>query len=124
MIDVYGYKRCSTCRQAQKTLEAAGAHVRFHDIVEAPPDPETLRAWMTHSGRPALDFVNVKGTVYRARNLRQEHLSEDAWVDELSRDGKLLRRPIAVTAQGDVWIGYDEATWRQLAALDSEQGAD
>ncbi|MCY0870465.1 MAG: Spx/MgsR family RNA polymerase-binding regulatory protein [Firmicutes bacterium] len=124
MIDLYGYKRCSTCRQAHKALVAHGARVRFHDFVETPPDAATLRAWMDKSGRPVLDFVNTKGTVYRERHLRQANLTQDAWLQELSRDGKLLRRPIAITEQGDVWIGYDADAWSRLAALDSEQSTD
>lgn len=112
---LFGYKRCSTCRNAQSTLVENGANVKFHDIVDSPPSTDTIRSWMTATGRPALDFVNTRGTVYRERGLKSAKLTEDEWIMELSKDGKLIKRPIVVTEEGDVYVGYDEATYRRLA---------
>lgn len=118
MLKLYGYKKCSTCREARKTLEANGAKVHFHDIVEAPPKESTIRSWMQLSDRQAYEFVNVRGTVYRSRHLEQAQFTEDEWVRELSADGKLLKRPILVT-DDDVFIGYHEGAFRRIA-LDEE----
>ena len=36
-VEFYGYKRCGTCRKAEKFLEEAGQEYRFIDITENPP---------------------------------------------------------------------------------------
>lgn len=71
MLRMYGYKRCSTCRDAKKTLEVNGAEVEFHDIVDNPPSEASIRQWIEWSGRPIEDFVNTRGTVYRDRDLKR-----------------------------------------------------
>ncbi|WP_067619344.1 arsenate reductase family protein [Alicyclobacillus acidiphilus] len=114
-MKLYGYKRCSTCREAQKTLEANGVKVEFHDIVEQPPSPDRIREWVAQSGRPIEEFVNTRGTVYRERDLKRANFTEDEWIRELSRDGKLLKRPILVTPANRVYIGYHEGAYRRIA---------
>ncbi len=114
-MDLFGYKRCSTCRNAEKTLIENGVEVTFHDIVDSPPPKETIRGWMAATGRPVLDFVNTRGTVYRAKGLKDSKLTDEEWIEELSKDGKLIKRPILVTEDGNVYVGYDEATYRRLA---------
>lgn len=115
MLKLYGYRRCSTCRDAQKTLTTNGAQVEFHDIVDRPPSQATVRDWLEAANRPVLDFVNARGTVYRERNLKNAKFTEDEWIRELSADGKLLKRPILVTPSHDVFIGYDEGAYRRIA---------
>ncbi|GEO25674.1 arsenate reductase [Alicyclobacillus acidoterrestris] len=111
---LYGYRRCSTCRDALKTLQESGAQVEFHDIVDMPPSEEMIRTWMDKSGRPIEDFVNTRGIVYRERDLKNAKFTEDEWVRELSQDGKLLKRPILVTDQ-EVFVGYHEGAYRRIA---------
>lgn len=113
-MKLYGYKKCSTCREALKTLEANGASVDFHDIVASPPNEETIREWVQKSGESVNEFVNVRGTVYRERHLKQAQFNADEWVQELSKDGKLLKRPILVT-KDNVFIGYHEGAYRRIA---------
>jgi arsenate reductase (glutaredoxin) len=116
---LYGYRRCSTCREAHKTLTAGGLHIPFHDIVDKPPSEDTIRTWMRVSGRPVEDFINTRGTVYRERDLKRAKFTEDEWIRELSKDGKLLKRPILVTEQ-DVFVGYHEGAYRRLALSKDE----
>ncbi|GMA62248.1 Spx/MgsR family RNA polymerase-binding regulatory protein [Alicyclobacillus fastidiosus] len=111
---LYGYKRCSTCRDAHKTLQESGANVQFHDIVDRPPSEQTIRTWMERSGRPVEDFVNTRGTVYRERDLKHAKFTEDEWIRELSKDGKLLKRPILETDK-EVFVGYHEGAYRRIA---------
>lgn len=117
---LYGYKRCSTCREAQRALQQQGIKAQFHDMVEQPPSEETIRTWMKMSGRPAEEFVNTRGTVYRARHLKSARFTDDEWVRELSKDGKLVKRPVLVTDR-DVYVGFHEGAYRRIALDGSEQ---
>lgn len=97
-----------------KTLEANGAKVTFHDMVQQPPTEETILQWIAKSNRPVTDFINVRGTVYRDRDLKSAKFTDDEWIRELSQDGKLIKRPILVTDH-DVFIGYHEGSYRRIA---------
>lgn len=120
LLQLYGYKRCSTCRDAEKTLKESGAKVTFHDIVERPPTEETLRQWIASSKRPVIDFVNTRGTVYRERDLKRANFTDDEWISELAKDGKLLKRPILVDESSDVFVGYHEGAYRRIALSEGD----
>ncbi|WAH35745.1 arsenate reductase family protein [Alicyclobacillus dauci] len=121
-MKLYGYRRCSTCRQALKTLQENGGEVEFHDMVENPPSEATIREWVEKSHRPVFDFVNVKGTVYRERDLKSAKFTDDEWIRELSQDGKLIKRPILVTGD-DVFVGYHEGAYRRITLGEEESRA-
>lgn len=76
---------------------------------------ETIRRWLALTNRPIIDFVNTRGTVYRERDLAHANLTEEQWVQALTHDGKLLKRPIVVSPANDVLIGYDVETYQRLA---------
>ncbi|SIS78432.1 arsenate reductase family protein [Alicyclobacillus vulcanalis] len=113
MYHLYGYRRCSTCRKAQAFLEGLGAQVTFHDVVEQPPDVSTLRAWLASIGGDIQVLVNTRGEVYRKRGLKDVSWPVDTWLEEMHRDGKLIRRPVLVTPSGDVIVGFDETLYRR-----------
>lgn len=113
-MEFYGYKKCSTCRDAQKYLEALGINVPFHDFVAEPPSREQLKSWIAKHGQGIMPFVNTKGTVYRERGLKDQTLTEEEWIELLTADGKLLKRPIVVTEDA-VIIGFDPTAYAALA---------
>ncbi|MDI9260143.1 arsenate reductase family protein [Alicyclobacillus sendaiensis] len=119
LYHLYGYRRCSTCRSAQAFLEHLGADVAFHDMVEQPPDESTLRSWLEAVRGDVKSLVNTRGEVYRRRGLKEVSWSTDRWIEEMHRDGKLIRRPVLVTPSGRVIVGFDEAAYRD--ALTEEQ---
>ncbi|MBF8377035.1 Spx/MgsR family RNA polymerase-binding regulatory protein [Alicyclobacillus mali] len=119
MYHLYGYRRCSTCRNAQAFLERLGVDVSFHDIVESPPDVPTLRRWLEAAHGEIKALVNTRGEVYRKRGLKEVAWPVDTWLEELHRDGKLIRRPVLETPSGRVIVGFDEAAYRD--AVSTEQ---
>jgi len=119
LYHLYGYRRCSTCRNAQAFLERLGADVSFHDIVEHPPDVPTLRRWLEAVRGDIKSLVNARGEVYRRRGLKEVSWPVDTWLEEMHRDGKLIRRPVLVTPSGRVIVGFDESAYHD--AVTEEQ---
>ncbi|WP_206831976.1 arsenate reductase family protein [Alicyclobacillus fructus] len=119
MYHLYGYRRCSTCRNALAFLERLGVDVSFHDIVEQPPELPTLRAWFEAVNGDIRSLVNTRGEVYRRRGLKEVSWPVDTWLEEMHRDGKLIRRPVLVTPSGRVIVGFDESVYR--AAVSEEK---
>nr|WP_074949000.1 Spx/MgsR family RNA polymerase-binding regulatory protein [Alicyclobacillus macrosporangiidus] len=113
-MEFYGYRRCSTCRNAYRFLQERGIEVPFHDLVEQPPSVEQLRRWVEASGQGVAAFINRQGTRYRELGLKDKTLSDEEWLHLLSQDGKLIKRPILV--DGDrVVVGFDRTAYEAAA---------
>ncbi|QSO54239.1 Spx/MgsR family RNA polymerase-binding regulatory protein [Alicyclobacillus curvatus] len=112
-MEFYGYKKCSTCRNAHKHLQDGGIAVEFQDFVVTPPSAGTIKSWVDSYGQGIMPFVNTKGTRYRELNLANQNLTEAEWLEMLSNDGKLLKRPVLVTDEGVV-VGYDKTQYDRL----------
>jgi arsenate reductase len=66
---------------------------------------------------PLARFFNTSGESYRAGNFKEraKTMSESELLSALSKDGKLVKRPI-VDAGEVVLVGFDEAAYlRELA---------
>lgn len=112
-MEFYGYKKCSTCRDAHNYLARHGVEVDFHDLVQSPPSVDQLASWVARRGEGVQPFINVKGISYRALGDEAQSWNEDAWLRALSADGKLLKRPILVRDDGIV-LGFDRSVYAAL----------
>lgn len=120
MMEFYGYKKCSTCRDAHKSLVQHGVAVDFQDFVEQPPSVETLKGWIAKRGEGVTPFVNAKGTRYRELGLKDKLITDEQWLQMMSEDGKLLKRPVLITGD-EVLVGYEKAAYQRV--IDGYSGA-
>lgn len=102
------YAGCSTCRKAIAWLKARDIDVEVRPLVEEPPRATELAAWIPKSGLPVQKWLNVSGQSYRALDKEKVRAASDATkVAWLSKDGKLVKRPVLI--DGDtVLVGFDE----------------
>ncbi|MET0291032.1 MAG: arsenate reductase family protein [Steroidobacteraceae bacterium] len=105
------YDGCSTCRKARAWLRERKVAFTERPIVEQPPTKAELAKWIPASGLPVRKWLNTSGQSYRAIGKERSATMTDAqWIDALSKDGKLVKRPVLV--DGDrVRVGFDPATW-------------
>lgn len=113
-VEFYGYKKCSTCRDAHRFLAEHDIDIPFRDFVDAPPSVDQLKSWITKRGEGHLPFVNAKGTRYRELGLADQQLTEAEWLHLLSTDGKLIKRPILV-ADDEVVLGFDKTAYERIS---------
>ncbi len=113
MIHVWQYPKCSTCRKALGWLDDHALAYEKTDLVATPPSREALARLWRKSGLPIGRFFNTSGESYRAGNFKEKlkTLSEDAALDALARDGKLIKRPI-VDAGKHVLVGFDAEAYQ------------
>jgi arsenate reductase len=111
---VLSYAGCSTCKKALRWLSDRGIEVDVRPIVEAPPSPEELAAWVPRSGRPARRWLNTSGQSYRALGKeRVAAATDELLLGWLAEDGKLVKRPVLVSKKR-VLVGFDEAAYEEL----------
>lgn len=108
------YEKCTTCKKAQKWLEANRVSYDLRPIKEQNPTEAELRQWQAKSGLPLKKFFNTSGQLYRSMELTKKlpAMTEDEQFALLATDGMLVKRPIVV--DGDtVLVGFKEADWAE-----------
>jgi arsenate reductase (glutaredoxin) len=112
-MKVYQYAKCSTCRKALAFLAKQGVHYDAIDIVTQPPTKAELRRALELSGLPLKKLFNTSGESYRQGGFgeRLPNMSQAEALDELARDGKLIKRPL-VLGDDFALVGFDEAQYR------------
>lgn len=115
MPKFYGYKRCSTSRKAQKWFDDKGISYDFQDLVETPPEKDLLLSWLTkYQDRGLRYFFNTSGQHYRQMGLKDKlpNMNIEEAADLLSKDGKLIKRPLVVDDQ-HLTCGFKEEVYEQ-----------
>ncbi len=64
MLKLYGYKKCSTCRKAEKVLKQVGRDFIFVDITESPPSATLLKKVAKQTESPLNKLFNTSGVQY------------------------------------------------------------
>ncbi|MBM7543355.1 arsenate reductase family protein [Periweissella beninensis] len=108
------YKKCSTCAKARKWLLANHFVFAERDIKDERPNVLEIKKWHHQSGLPLKRFFNTSGLVYRQLNLKAKlaNLSTTEQYELLASDGMLVKRPILITDDQQVLVGFHEATWQ------------
>jgi arsenate reductase len=113
-IKMYEYAKCSTCRKAQKYLDAKGADYVLVPIRETPPSKAELKKMLGIVGNIKKLF-NVSGQDYRALGIKDkiEGMSEAQALDLLASNGNLIKRPFLLKGETGA-VGFDPEEWNRL----------
>ena len=119
-LRLYSYPACSTCSKAlrwlaQQGFSVAAGTLELVDITAAPPSRAELRQAMELLGRKRL--FNTSGQSYRALGAAAvAALSDEEAIAALAADGKLIKRPFAITASGAALVGVKPEEWEAALA--------
>jgi len=114
---LYSYGACSTCRKALAWLKQQEIPVEVLDITVQPPSPQELKAALEQIGRSRL--FNTSGQSYRALGAAAvKSLSDGEALQALAADGKLIKRPFLITAEGRISTGFNPGEWAPLLGLE------
>lgn len=117
------YPACGTCRKAIKWLiENNLPHTTRH-IVEQNPTVDELREWIPRSGLPITKWFNTSGLIYKERGLKDvvKTASEEELIALLASEGKLVKRPILLTDDNRVLVGFKEPDWSSILRYDDSK---
>lgn len=114
-IKFFGYKKCGTCRKAEKDLETRGLAHEFTDITLAPPSETSLKKIIAQSGLPLARFYNTSGLKYKELNIKdlRKTMTEAEQIKMLAGNGYLLKRPIVSDGQ-KATVGYKVEEFDQV----------
>lgn len=108
------YPKCTTCQKAKKWLDENRISYEARDIKEENPSYEELKEWYAMSGLEIKKFFNTSGLLYKSMNLKEklEEMSEEEKLRLLASDGMLVKRPLVVTDDGKILLGFREDVYR------------
>ena len=104
-VKIYHNPRCSKSRDTLSLLKANGIDPEVVLYLETPPDAATLRQLLKMLGMAsARDLMRQKEDLYKSLDLDNPQLSEDALIQAMVDNPKLIERPIVVS-HGEARIG-------------------
>ena len=104
-VKIYNNPRCSKSRDTLSLLKANGIDPEVVLYLETPPDAATLRQLLKMLGMAsARDLMRQKEDLYKSLDLANPQLSEDALIQAMVDNPKLIERPIVVS-HGEARIG-------------------
>lgn len=115
-LKLFSYPKCGTCRKALQWLAQQGfsveaGNLELIDITLQPPSPAELRLAWDGLGRKRL--FNTSGQSYRALgSATVAAMDDDEALAALAADGKLIKRPFAITAAGTALVGFKPEEWQ------------
>lgn len=111
-VTVYGLDQCDTCRKARNWLQRFDIAFAFVDYRAQPISPETLRAWAEQLGGFE-HLINRASTTWRNLPIaRKSPGSIPEWTLLLREHPALIKRPVLVTGDGVVSVGFTDKTWK------------
>ena len=112
MTTLYGLDTCDTCRKARNWLARFGVEHRFVDYRAERQAPATLKAWAQAVG--GWDkLVNRASTTWRGLpEARKSPQSDPEWTLLLKEYPALIKRPVLVTDDGTVSVGFTDNSYK------------
>ncbi|HEX8562326.1 MAG TPA: ArsC/Spx/MgsR family protein [Flavobacterium sp.] len=104
MDKIYYLASCDTCRKIVKALPAS--NLEFHDIRQNPIRPEQLDEMKQLAGSYEALFSR-KAQLYKSRDLKNKHLTEDDFRRLILEHYTFLSRPVFILS-GKIYIGNSQ----------------
>ena len=113
-ILIYSYTKCGTCRKALKWLESHNIKYKLIDIIENPPSNELIKKTIECLKERKYIF-NTSGASYRSIGSEKiKKMSDSECIEALSKDPKLIKRPLLVKVDVYILVGFKEQEWESL----------
>ncbi|ELY3465994.1 arsenate reductase (glutaredoxin) [Cronobacter universalis] len=97
-VTIYHNPRCSKSRETLSLLTEGGIEPDVVLYLETPPDAATIKTLLKQLGfSQARELMRTKEDLYKTLNLADPSLSEEALIQAMVDNPKLIERPIVVS---------------------------
>ncbi|ELY3544513.1 arsenate reductase (glutaredoxin) [Cronobacter turicensis] len=97
-VTIYHNPRCSKSRETLSLLTERGIEPDIVLYLETPPDAATIKTLLKQLGfSQARELMRTKEELYKTLNLADASLSEEALIQAMVDNPKLIERPIVVS---------------------------
>ncbi|EPE3195551.1 arsenate reductase (glutaredoxin) [Cronobacter malonaticus] len=97
-VTIYLNPRCSKSRETLSLLTERGIEPDVVLYLETPPDAATIKTLLNQLGfSEARELMRTKEDLYKTLNLADPSLSEEALIQAMVDNPKLIERPIVIS---------------------------
>ncbi|EIZ9128073.1 arsenate reductase (glutaredoxin) [Cronobacter sakazakii] len=97
-VTIYHNPRCSKSRETLSLLTERGIEPDVVLYLETPPDAATIKTLLNQLGfSQAGELMRTKEDLYKTLNLADPSLSEEALIQAMVDNPKLIERPIVIS---------------------------
>ncbi|EKK5198117.1 arsenate reductase (glutaredoxin) [Cronobacter sakazakii] len=97
-VTIYHNPRCSKSRETLSLLTERGIEPDVVLYLETPPDAATIKTLLNQLGfSQARELMRTKEDLYKTLNLADPSLSEEALIQAMADNPKLIERPIVIS---------------------------
>lgn len=119
-IRIYLYGNCSSCKNAEHVLNAAGVDYDRRDIFKDRLTVAEVNTLLEEIGKLPNEVLSRRSIPYRELGLAERDVTDDELVALMSEHPGLLRRPIVI-APGEVQVGFSRSALESLARLHAQR---
>ncbi|MGD9678749.1 MAG: Spx/MgsR family RNA polymerase-binding regulatory protein [Vulcanibacillus sp.] len=103
----YTYPSCTSCRKAKAWLSEQGVSFEERHLYKEPPTSEELMNIIkkTHNGTE--EILSTRSQYFKNLDIDIENMKVSEFLEFLSREPKLLKRPILTNGE-NIIIGYNK----------------
>lgn len=112
-VQIFGVKKSSDTRKAQRFFAERRIKVHFVDLMERAASPGELRRFQQKFGVTAL--IDRSAKRYAELGLASSRMGDERWMELLAEEPLLLQMPL-VRNGNELTIGAAEAVWKQWCA--------
>lgn len=113
MTELYGIKNCDTMKKARHWLDEHGVVYDFHDYKREGIDLQRLQQWEDQVGWEVL--LNRRGMMWRKLDEQtRQTINRDNALKLMLETPSIIKRPVLVTGDGKVHVGFREADYAEL----------
>jgi Spx/MgsR family transcriptional regulator len=113
-LKLYGIPNCNTVKKARDWLDANSIGYEFHDFKKHGVSPQLLENWLSQFPREKL--INRAGLTWRGlQGSVKEGIVDNASATALMQEKtSLIKRPIIEKNGKILYLGFDEAAYKEL----------
>jgi arsenate reductase (glutaredoxin) len=113
---IYGIKNCDTMKKAFTWFNDRNIPYHFHDYKKMGVPRDELVAWCRSVGWKSL--INTKGPTWRKLTPEQQDITtQSKAVTIMMEFSSVIRRPIVVTREGQILVGFDPVLFESFVRL-------
>jgi arsenate reductase len=105
-LKAYGLRKCSTCKDALKWLDAKSVAIEFSDYSEDVPSKAQIKKWMNGVGGWE-KLINRAGYTWKGLSVEDKtDVNEEKAIILAQNHTSLIRRPLIEHADGTISVGF------------------
>lgn len=116
-MEIWINPRCSKCRIAQETLDAAGAEYTVRRYLDDPPTAQELRDILQRLGLEPWDIVRDGEQAAKDLGLKEwarTDADRERWITAMAENPILIQRPIITADDGHAVVARSDEAVRSV----------